>query len=170
MTQNAYDQICAEITRSARANIEERISKLPKAPESPIEMAFLIGLMGFSHTLPRYDFGDMDLYINRALTLPVIRVELQAPIGEYRADFLLTVLDHNGGTLGRVVVECDGHAFHERTKDQAARDRSRDRAMTLAGYTVMRFTGSEIYNNLVGCILDAHYACWNLYTGESSQA
>jgi very-short-patch-repair endonuclease len=169
VTENAFQQTCAEVARSARIAIEDRLANLEKVPDSPIELAFLIGLMGFSYSVPRYDFGDTQLYINRELALPVIRVELQAPVGEYRADFLLTVIAHDGAVLGRVVIECDGHAFHERTKEQAAHDRSRDRAMTLAGYTVMRFTGSEIHNRLVGCITDAHWACWNMYTGETSQ-
>ena len=49
------------------------------------------------------------------------------------------------------MVECDGHAFHERTKDQAARDRSRDRAVQEGGATIFRFTGSEIWNDPVRC-------------------
>jgi very-short-patch-repair endonuclease len=43
-------------------------------------------------------------------------------------------------------IECDGHEFHERTKQQAARDRSKDRAAQLVGHAILRFTGSEIYN------------------------
>ena len=50
-----------------------------------------------------------------------------------------------------VVVEVDGHEFHERTKQQAQRDKSRDRALTAAGYTVVRFTGSEVWRNPVSC-------------------
>jgi very-short-patch-repair endonuclease len=45
------------------------------------------------------------------------------------------------------VVELDGHAFHERTKEQAAKDKARDRWMTGAGYAVVRFTGSEVWAN-----------------------
>lgn len=49
------------------------------------------------------------------------------------------------------LIECDGHDFHERTKEQAARDRSRDRyALTRRRY-MMRFTGSEIWRNPFGC-------------------
>lgn len=73
----------------------------------------------------------------------------QASIGKYRADFLLwfSIGRHHGG----VVVECDGHDFHERTKEQAARDKRRDRELLAAGYPVMRFTGSEIYKDPIGC-------------------
>lgn len=44
-----------------------------------------------------------------------------------------------------VDIELDGHDFHERTKEQSQRDKSGDRALTLDGWTVLRFTGSEIF-------------------------
>lgn len=43
-----------------------------------------------------------------------------------------------------IAVELDGHAFHERTKEQAARDKKRDRALLSKGWTVVRYTGSEV--------------------------
>jgi very-short-patch-repair endonuclease len=48
-------------------------------------------------------------------------------------------------------VECDGHDFHERTKEQAARDKKRDRDLLSRGVTTIRFTGPEIYKNAEGC-------------------
>jgi hypothetical protein len=41
-------------------------------------------------------------------------------------------------------IECDGHDFHERTKEQAAKDRSKDRVLKVRGLDIIRFTGSEI--------------------------
>ena len=69
----------------------------------------------------------------------------QFPIGPYRADFALI------SSSGFLVVECDGHDFHERTKEQAAHDRKRDRFMVADGWTVLRFTGSEIHRDPVMC-------------------
>jgi hypothetical protein len=43
-----------------------------------------------------------------------------------------------------VAVECDGHAFHDTTPEQAAWDRARDRALQAVGWSVARFTGTEI--------------------------
>jgi very-short-patch-repair endonuclease len=77
---------------------------------------------------------------------PELVLTQQAPVGHYRADFLLEIRPPAGDTK-RLVVELDGHAFHERTKEQAAKDKARDRWMTGAGYTVMRFTGSEVWAN-----------------------
>lgn len=76
----------------------------------------------------------------------------QAMIMGYRADFLLLAKFHARSDLSRVVVECDGHDYHERTKEQAAYDRRRDREMTAAGYRVFRFTGSEIFRDALGCV------------------
>lgn len=50
-----------------------------------------------------------------------------------------------------VIVECDGHEFHERTAEQATRDRRRDRAMAADGYAVLRFTGRELFKDADAC-------------------
>lgn len=67
----------------------------------------------------------------------------QISIGPYRVDFLLD--SYPGRNLRPLVVECDGHDFHERTKEQAQRDKARDRFLVGRGYRVLRFTGSEIF-------------------------
>jgi very-short-patch-repair endonuclease len=69
----------------------------------------------------------------------------QVKIGSYRVDFLLMDMRHEPPK--RTVIECDGHDYHERTKEQAKRDRSRDRWLAAEGIAVLRFTGSEIYND-----------------------
>ena len=73
----------------------------------------------------------------------------QMPVLNYRADFGLIFLAHTGKY--RLVVECDGHDFHEKTKEQAAHDKARDRAFLDAGWPVMRFTGSEIHRDSLKC-------------------
>src|SRR5687768_2589162 len=42
----------------------------------------------------------------------------QYSVGNYRVDFLVTFTPGTEPTV-RVVVECDGHDFHEKTKEQA---------------------------------------------------
>lgn len=51
------------------------------------------------------------------------------------------------------IIECDGHDFHERTPDQAERDRSRDRALQQMGLPVLRFTGREIHRSARDCAM-----------------
>lgn len=71
---------------------------------------------------------------------------------KYRVDFLLAPVMTEGNLLyPNIVIECDGHDYHERTKEQAATDKSRDRALQKEGYRVVRFTGSEIVNNPKRC-------------------
>lgn len=65
------------------------------------------------------------------------------PIAQYHADFALLPY--------RLVVECDGHEWHS-TPEQRAHDAKRDRAMARLGWTVMRFTGREIWADAAGCV------------------
>lgn len=82
-------------------------------------------------------------------SLPV-EVLIQENVLSYRVDLMLC--PPRGP---KVVIECDGHDFHERTKTQARRDKSRDRRLTAAGYVVLRFTGSEIWAQPFTCALEA---------------
>lgn len=66
----------------------------------------------------------------------------------YRLDFMLSVDSHVLGVPvppARLAIECDGHQYHERTKEQAQRDKRRDRDLQSAGFGVARFTGAEIF-------------------------
>ncbi len=73
---------------------------------------------------------------------------------KYRVDFVLTTERDEARTdfmereiHYRYAIELDGHEFHERTKEQAQRDRERDRNLAAIGYQVLRYTGSEIYKD-----------------------
>jgi hypothetical protein len=66
------------------------------------------------------------------------------PIGELD----LAIFDQNNLL---VAVECDGHAFHERTHEQASRDKRRDRIATRLGVQAMRFTGTDVVRNSTEC-------------------
>jgi very-short-patch-repair endonuclease len=74
----------------------------------------------------------------------------QVLVDNYRVDF---VAAHRSGLdgVGFVAVECDGHQFHERNKKQATRDKARDRDLQSCGFRVLRFTGTEIWNDPVAC-------------------
>jgi hypothetical protein len=43
-----------------------------------------------------------------------------------------------------VVAECDGHYFHERTPEQASKDRRRMRNLQRLGILVLPFTGTDV--------------------------
>lgn len=64
----------------------------------------------------------------------------QMPVGPYYADFLCREL--------KLVVEADGHS-HDVTPE---RDEARDQWMQAEGYTVLRFTNSQVHDNIEGVV------------------
>jgi len=81
-------------------------------------------------------------------------IVLQEHIDKYRVDFLIAVYERTVSLLEvkrkpiiTFVIECDGHDYHERTKEQARHDREKDRTMQLLGLRIFRYTGSEIYRD-----------------------
>lgn len=71
----------------------------------------------------------------------------QVEIGKYKVDFCITIPIYNQEKDKKIIIECDGHEFHEKTKEQAQHDKERDRYLQAEGYPIYRFTGSEIYKN-----------------------
>lgn len=65
----------------------------------------------------------------------------------YKIDFMVESTD--GKT--KIAIEIDGHEFHEKTPQQAQRDRERERSIVRHGYTIFRFTGSEVFRNARKC-------------------
>lgn len=82
----------------------------------------------------------------------------QAHVGKYRTDFLLWF--RLGRVTAGIAVECDGHAFHEKTKEQASRDKARDRFFLTSGFPAMRFSGSDIYKDPLKCAGEVRDALW----------
>lgn len=93
--------------------------------------------------------------LEHAASGPLCELKSQVEVAGYRVDLALT------GQHVAVAIECDGHDFHEKTKEQAARDKARDRAITAAGYSVMRFTGSEIWRDPFACAEEAISHAYN---------
>lgn len=85
----------------------------------------------------------------------------QAPVGQYRLDFLFCRFATDGSRR-RVAVECDGHDFHERTKEQAAHDKARDRFLASQNICVLRFTGSEIHRDPYKCLGEVINILWGV--------
>lgn len=94
----------------------------------------------------------------------VICIFPQVAVGRYRVDFLVVVIAElapaNGDGLYRhelrLAIECDGHDHHDLTKEQAKRDRQRDRWLQASGISILRFTGSEIFNAASTCAEEVH--------------
>lgn len=79
--------------------------------------------------------------------------EIEANGHTYVGDFVLNNEHINAPTL-KLIVECDGHDFHEKTKEQVERRNQRDMDLKMAGYEVLHFSGSEIYKEPFKCALN----------------
>lgn len=83
----------------------------------------------------------------------LIELGRQVQVDSYRIDIMVSAV-FAGRTTVRLAVECDGHEFHDRTKQQAAYDRARDRELLVLGIPTVRFTGSEITHSQERCARD----------------
>lgn len=126
--------------------------------ESPIERKLLIPMLFWDYfrvkVISPTPYGST--YTDRLDWRSTVFIEPQAKIGRHRVDFLIapTTGEQDGK---RLVIECDGHDYHERTKEQARKDRSRDRELTGLGYLVFRYTGSEIHADPRRCAGDIEF-------------
>lgn len=82
----------------------------------------------------------------RARSLLLVQPSVDSQGRNFRPDFLVVA-----GPDRFLSIEVDGHEFHERTKEQALRDRRRDRLFASWGWTVLRFTGSEVFRDPERC-------------------
>lgn len=127
----------SQFSKSLSEYIFRLYGKLEECPEvkSPIE-----ALMYFSLSV-----------VSQMREGIYLSIHTQKRIGRYCVDFLITATEnhalHQPRLSSTVIVECDGHEFHEKTKDQARKDKQRDRFLQSQGFPVLRFTGSEIWSD-----------------------
>lgn len=148
-------QYIVEASDAVANRFAEKIELASRRCESPIEALLMAALVSADEQQPINLFhfmGSGEL----PETLPfggVAFIYPQAKIGKYRADFaIVDATTSKSGEKWRVmIVECDGHDFHERTKEQARRDKSRDRYFQSLGHKVLHFTGSEIWADPDAC-------------------
>jgi very-short-patch-repair endonuclease len=69
----------------------------------------------------------------------------------YTVDFAFFANEIPDVSLG---VEIDGYEWHDKTKEQAARDKRRDRELLLAGLPTIHFAGTEVYSNAMQTVED----------------
>jgi very-short-patch-repair endonuclease len=137
--------------------IQDLICECAAVCESPIEMAMCFALAIVGREGSRgVTFTFSDSYLGDAESSLQFVIEPQAQIGNYRVDFLITAkLIETEPEIQvyrkQVAVECDGFSFHDRTKEQASRDRSRDRDLQSQGFSVYRYAGTEIWANVFNC-------------------
>lgn len=112
------------------------------------------------------------IYAERLISTnnPRLFFEPQAQISvdgkNYRADFLLiekNIGDDNEKFIDKLIVETDGKQWHTSTT-QMNYDYERETALKLAGYDVLRFTGSQVFNTPFACVEKIYKYAENLKT------
>lgn len=128
--------------------------------ESPIER--LLGMYLY-HQEPTYRIWADDNYMLSSQ----FKIKLSSG-SEYRLDFFIQA--RVNGVNRAISIECDGHEFHERTKEQVERDNKRTRDLQMAGITVVRFAGSEIVKSPAQCAREANMVLFGSLTYEEVQS
>lgn len=117
---------------------------------SPIEDLFYIAFRAMALSLfvdvnPDPFFNDISLEWKLGHG---IFIKSQVKIGNYKVDFLVTQNTYGPGDIYTpVIVELDGHDFHDKDKKQRAYEKARDRFLVKKGYKVLHFTGSEVFKD-----------------------
>lgn len=118
--------------------------------ETPIEQLVYLRFMElYFDEFTFFVMNDSNAYFN---IYP--QKEIEANGKKYRVDFAIEIKFR--GRTSLFAIECDDHEFHEKTKEQALRDKKRDRDLMSVGYYVMRFTGSEIWNDPEGVVIEIY--------------
>jgi very-short-patch-repair endonuclease len=116
--------------------------------QSPIEDLFFIAFnamaeSSFSEVNPPYLFNNIDATTSCGRG---VYIKPQYKINKYKVDFMI----HSHGIAPEeyctpVVIELDGHDFHDKNKQQRAYEKSRDRHIVKSGFRILHYTGSEIF-------------------------
>ena len=127
--------------------------------ESPIEQLFLTA---FRTLVEINEYEGTEELIDDEYLCNGIFVFPQKQIGKYRTDFAMlflkdgkvpitwrkgTIKKDDAKEIKRLVVELDGHEFHDKDEKQRRYEKARDRHLQKLGYKVFRYTGSEICQN-----------------------
>lgn len=128
---------------------------------TPIEVLFFLA---FYHIADTTGFTDWPHGISPSMTMEAAQARAdhleyfeillvpQCVVANWRVDFAIAMGREHMGHPKWLIVECDGHDFHEKTKEQAARDKARDRDLVARGFQVFHFTGSELYRGPIKCV------------------
>lgn len=116
--------------------------------ESPIEKILFVALDVVTY-LRSCEFGKYIVNITP-------QEEIKDDKKKYRVDFYICIEKFFNGyeKLCKIVVECDGYDYHQKNKKQVKHDNEREMRLKLLGYDVLRFSGTQIYENPMKCAND----------------
>lgn len=119
---------------------------------SPIEQLFETAVRAIAK-LEGYEYDPDPDWVGGEPHYFGVWIRPQVKIGKYCVDYCISVDEqhdaiNNTTTPGKtIIVELDGHAFHDTTEKQRRYEKERDRYMQKKGYKVFRYTGAEIVRN-----------------------
>jgi very-short-patch-repair endonuclease len=129
-------------------SLEPRVAATIQATKSPIEAMMAAALWMVA--------AERMLICAEAAEYQHAWIDTQHRVGRYTADIRLTVIDRSMTPPMLVAfIECDGHDFHEKTKEQVSKDKERDRVFQKTGALVLRYSGSDIWRDPIGAAMDA---------------
>ena len=145
------DELNARIAEACESPIEEKLAEaLFAVPVCVLRLNFTWSLLDGVHGVQFWREDEKPKCVAAIVFQPPLELEGV----RYRPDFMLVAYTQDGSARN-VDVECDGHEFHSVTKEQASRDRARDRVFQRAGVVVARFTGSDIHRDATSCAIEA---------------
>ncbi|MDD4111338.1 MAG: DUF559 domain-containing protein [Clostridia bacterium] len=116
--------------------------------QSPIEQLMALYLCHIGNS---YRVISKEVKLDLNILGYISQSEIKIGNKTYSVDFEACVCDNKTNEYKSFVIECDGHDFHEKTKEQVRKDKERERDLIKSGRTVIRFSGSEIYRDASGC-------------------
>ena len=138
--ENIYDLVIDEEYTDLRILVD--IIGFPEYCESPIEQILWLTL-----NLYALKFNKKYVFEEQA--------EIEANGKSYRIDFLYQEdYEEDIEHPFRLAIECDGHDYHEKTKEQVIKRNKRDMDLKMAGYDVLHYSGSQIFKKPMGCVID----------------
>ena len=150
----------AVLTEKFREDLSEGIDNAVNECQSPIEQELLLAMIreSLSHSSAVAIGGSISIITEVHHNIADVGLHIyiipQYKTGPYIADFMVECFRGSMWDTAKkssLLIECDGHDFHEKTKKQVVHGKKRDRYFTKHGYKFMHFSGSEIFNNSDGC-------------------
>lgn len=129
--------------------------------KSPIEKIFYVAF----EIVCLFRRDELPDFVDCMYSYPQLEIETNAH--RYIADFSIGA-ENEEGIYTILLVECDGHEFHQKTKKQVEHDNTRQYELKMVGYDILRFSGSQIYNDPFKCANDVFdYALLKLNGGKN---
>lgn len=133
--------------------------------KSPIEQIFFVAFLSVLHQ--RITHESLGIHI-----IPLCQCEFSTDGYNYVHDFAFDIFvnslinhpsGHDYAFMSSVVVECDGHDYHNKTKRQVSNGNKRSNAMQQSGLTVIHFNGSDLFKHPYQCAEEAYCAIIKSY-------